>query len=49
MNSVAMRTVSILYNRVMDAGCISHTLDHVGEHMKTPRSVLKALDRSICT
>ena len=35
VNSVAMRTVSIVYNRVMDVGCFSHTLDHVGEH-KTP-------------
>ena len=36
VNSVAMRTVSIVYNKVMDVGCFSHTLDHVGEHMKTP-------------
>ena len=36
VNSVAMRTVSILYNQVMDIGCFSHTLDLVGEHMKTP-------------
>ena len=36
VNSVAMRTVSIVYNRVMDVGCFSHTLDHVGEHMNTP-------------
>ena len=36
VNSVAMRTVSIVYNQVMDIGCFSHTLDHVGEHMQTP-------------
>ena len=35
VNSVAMSTVSIVYNRVMDVGCFSHTLDHVGERMKT--------------
>ena len=35
LNSVAMRTVSIVYNRVMDVGCFSHTLEHVGECMKT--------------
>ena len=35
-NEVAMRTVSIVYNQIMDIGCYSHTLDHVGEHMKTP-------------
>lgn len=36
VNSVAMRTLSILYNRVFDVGCFSHTLDHVGERMSTP-------------
>ena len=32
VNSVAMRTD----NRVFDVGCFSHTLDHVGERMRTP-------------
>ena len=36
VKTVAMRTVSILYNQVMDIGCFSHTLDLVGELMKTP-------------
>ena len=36
VNGVAMRTVSIIYNQVMDIGCFSHTLDLVGEHMKVP-------------
>ena len=36
VNSVAMRTVRVLYNRVFDVGCLSHTLDHVGEKMNTP-------------
>ena len=36
VNSVAMRTVCVLYNRVFDVGCLSHTLDHVGEKMNTP-------------
>ena len=30
VNSVAMRTVRVLYNRVVDVGCISHTLSLVG-------------------
>ena len=30
VNTVAMRTVSILYTQVMDIGCFSHTLDLVG-------------------
>ena len=36
VNSVAMQTVRVLYNRVFDVGCLSHTLDHVGEKMNTP-------------
>jgi len=36
VNTVAMRTVSILYSQVMDVGCFSHTLNLVEEHMKTP-------------
>ena len=36
VNDVAMRTISVLYNNVMDVGCFSHTLDHVGENMNTP-------------
>ena len=36
VNSVEMRTVCVLYNRVFDVGCLSHTLDHVGEKMNTP-------------
>ena len=36
VNDVAMRTINVLYNNVMDVGCFSHTLDHVGENMNTP-------------
>lgn len=36
VSRVAMRTVSILYNEIMDIGFFSHTLDLVGNHMKTP-------------
>lgn len=36
VNSVAMRTVRVLYNRIFDVGCLSHTLDHVGEKLNTP-------------
>ena len=35
VNSVAMRTVSVLYNNCLDVGCFSHTLDLVGKNMKT--------------
>ena len=35
INSVAMRTVSILYKQMLDIGCISHTLDLEGKHMMT--------------
>ena len=33
VDSAAMRTVSVIYNQIMDIGCFSHTLDLVGEHM----------------
>ena len=36
VNNVAMRTISVVYNQLMDVGCFSHTLDHVGEKMITP-------------
>ena len=35
VNDVAMRTMSVIYNQMMDVGCFSHTLDHVGEKLKT--------------
>ena len=35
VNDVVMRTISVIYNQMMDVGCFSHTLDHVGEKMKT--------------
>lgn len=36
VNSVAMRTVSVLYTDFIDVGCLSHTIDLVGKNMKTP-------------
>ena len=33
VNEVAMRTVKVIYHNLFD---ISHTLDHVGENMRTP-------------
>ena len=36
VNNVAMRTIGILYNNMMDVGCFSHTINHVGERMHTP-------------
>ena len=36
VNSVAMRTLSIVFPNILDIGCFSHTLDHVGEHFNTP-------------
>ena len=35
-NSVAMRTLSIVYPKVADIGCFFHTIDNVGGHFKTP-------------
>ena len=36
VNNVAIRTSSIVFPKVLDIGCFSHTLDHVGEHLKIP-------------
>lgn len=36
VNSVAVRMMKIVYPRMFDIGCFSHTIDHVGEHMHTP-------------
>ena len=36
VNSVAMKTISVLYNNFLDVGCFGHTLDLVGKNMKTP-------------
>ena len=36
VNNVAVRTLKILYTRLLDVGCFSHTLDRVGQQMKTP-------------
>ena len=36
VNNVAMRTVSVLYNSMIDIECFSQTLDCVGENMNTP-------------
>ena len=33
VNMVAMRTISVVYNCMFDVGCLSHTIDHVGEHL----------------
>ena len=36
VNSVAMRTVAIMYSQVMDIGCMAHTLDLAGRHFELP-------------
>ena len=35
VNDVAMRTVKVVYSSILDIGCFSHTLDHVGERLRT--------------
>lgn len=35
VNTVAIRTLSIVFPGVIDIGCFSHTLHHVGEKMHT--------------
>ncbi len=36
VNSVAMRTVSVVYPSVIDVRCFSHTLDLMGNKFNTP-------------
>ena len=36
VNNVAIRTLKVVYPNLIDVGCFSHTLDHVGEHFHTP-------------
>ena len=36
VNNVAMTTLKVVYPFLLDIGCFSHTLDHVGERIVTP-------------
>ena len=36
VNDVAMRTIKVVYNELLDVGFFSHTLNQVGERMNTP-------------
>ena len=46
VNNVAIRTLCIVFSKVLDIGCFSHTLDHVGEHMKIAvfKKIFEGLD-----
>lgn len=35
VNNVAIQTLNIAYPCILDVGCFSHTLDHVGEKICT--------------
>ena len=37
VNSVAMKTVKIIYPNALDVGCFSHAFDRVGEHTDSDR------------
>ena len=32
VNNVAITTLKVVYPSILDVGCFSHTLDHVGEN-----------------
>ena len=36
VNGVAMRTLKVIYPNILDVGCFSHTVNHVGGRFKTP-------------
>ena len=38
VNSVAIRTVKVVYPLLIDVRCFSHTIDRVGNHFETPLS-----------
>ena len=35
-NTVALRTLKVVYPNIVDIGCFSHTIDHVGGEFETP-------------
>ena len=35
-NGAAMQTLTVLYPLIVDIGCYSHTIDHVGDNFQTP-------------
>ena len=36
VNNLAMQTIKVVYLLIVDIGCFSHTLDHVGDNFITP-------------
>ena len=36
VNNVAVTTLKVVYLSLLDIGCFSHTVNHVGENFKTP-------------
>ena len=48
VNDVAMRTIKVVYNELLDVGCFSHTLNHVGERMNTPNFMTSATLGLLC-
>ena len=36
VNSVTIPTLKVLYPNILDIGCFSHTIDHVGDNFDTP-------------
>ena len=36
VNNVAMRTLAVVYSKLLDVECFYHTIDRVGQHFKTP-------------
>ena len=49
VNNVAMRTLAVVYLKLLDVGCFSHTIDRVGQHFKTPEFSISCMDNAIFT
>ena len=45
---VAMQILKVIYPNILDVGCVSHTLDHVGGSFKTPTLSEFATARLCC-
>jgi len=35
-NGMAVRTIKVLFPIILDIGCYSHTVDHIGEYFDVP-------------
>ena len=49
VNNVAMRTLAVVYSKLLDVRCFSHTIDRVGQHFKIPEFSISRMENAIFT